>query len=114
MRSYIACSDNTDFPCFNRHTNSTLLFLIFREWAVRTFLQEIYFSSPIWILHYIIFTMHSIITLHDNMHVLYHSLHKGSKGSYGSFAVDYKKGARLAPQMVSKNFLLDKVKGPGI
>ncbi len=25
-----------------------------------------------------------------------------------------KKGARLAPQMVSKNFLLDKVKGPGI
>ena len=53
MGSYIACSDNTDFPCFNRHTNSTLLFLIFREWAVSAFLQEIYFSSPIWILHYI-------------------------------------------------------------
>lgn len=88
--------------------------------------------------------MHSIITLHDNMHVLYHSPHKGSKGNDGGFAVD-KKRARLAPQvvskgyirfrglapaapfaryfrycenaakeMVSKKFLLDKVKGPGI
>lgn len=89
--------------------------------------------------------MHSIITLHDNMNVLYHSLHKGSKGGDGSFAVDYKKRARLAPQvvsksyirfrglapaapfaryfrycesaakeMVSKNFLLDKVKVPAL
>ena len=58
--------------------------------------------------------MHSIITLHDNMHVLYHSLHKGSKGNDGGFAADFKKGTRLTPQMVSKKFLLDKVKGPGI
>lgn len=81
--------------------------------------------------------MHSIITLHDNMHVLYHSLHKGSKGGDGGFAVDYKKeriwSRRLyrkvtslpvaqyfrycenaAKEMVSKNFLLDKVKGPAL
>lgn len=58
--------------------------------------------------------MHSIITLHDNMHVLYHSLHKGSKGNDDSFAVESKKGTRLAPQMVSKNFHLDKVKVPAL
>lgn len=49
--------------------------------------------------------MHSIITLHDNMHVLYHSLHKGSKGSDGGFAVDYKKKARLEPQVGSKSYI---------
>ena len=38
----------------------------------------------------------------------------GAEGCGGGSAADLKKGARLAPQMVSKNFLLDKVKGPGI
>lgn len=52
--------------------------------------------------------MHSIITLHDNMNVLYHSLHKGSKGGDGSFAVESKKGTRLTPQMVSKISFLTK------
>jgi len=78
------------------------------------------------------------------MHVLYHSLHKGSKGGDGGFAVDDKKrGAAGAAGCVERlhslrglacgafcailqvlrkrgkgdgvqNFLLDKVKGPAL
>ena len=38
----------------------------------------------------------------------------GAEGCGGGFAADFKKGTRLAPQMVSKNFHLDKVKGPAL
>ena len=38
----------------------------------------------------------------------------GAEGCGGGSAADLKKGARLTPQMVSKNFHLDKVKGPAL
>ena len=38
----------------------------------------------------------------------------GAEGCGGGFAADFKKGTRLAPQMVSKNFHLDKVNGPAL
>ena len=38
----------------------------------------------------------------------------GAEGCGGGFAADFKKGTRLAPQMVSQKFLLDKVKGPAL
>ena len=38
----------------------------------------------------------------------------GAEGCGGGSAADLKKGARLTPQMVSKNFYLDKVKGPAL